>query len=53
LQIGETSQSAWEEPLWPTKMTVPVGAGLLCLVLLAQLSRGVASFIRRVRKTRE
>lgn len=53
LQIGETSQSAWEEPLWPTKIAVPVGAGLLCLVLLAQLSRGVALLIQRIKKTRE
>lgn len=53
LQIGETSQSAWEEPLWPTKIVVPIGAGLLCLVLLAQLSRGVASLIQRIKKMRE
>ena len=53
LQIGETSQSAWEEPLWPTKIVVPIGAGLLCLVLIAQLSRGVASLVRRIKKARE
>ena len=53
LQIGETSQSAWEEPLWPTKMVVPIGAGLLCFVLLAQLSRGVALLIQRIKKMRE
>ena len=53
LQIGETSQSAWEEPLWPTKIAVPIGAGLLCLVLIAQLSRGVASLIQRIKKMRE
>ena len=53
LQIGETSQSAWEEPLWPTKIVVPIGAGLLCLVLIAQLSHGVASLVRRIKKTRE
>ena len=53
LQIGETSQSAWEEPLWPTKLAVPIGAGLLSFVLLAQLSRGVTSLIQRIRKKRE
>ena len=50
--IGEVSQSVWREPWWPTKMTVPVGAGLLCLVLIAQLCRGVTSLIQRIRKMR-
>ena len=52
MQIGEVSQSVWREPWWPTKMTVPVGVGLLCLVLLAQLSRGVVSLIQRIKKMR-
>lgn len=50
LKINEISQSAWREPWWPTKMVVPVGSGLLCLVLLAQLVHGVTSLIRRMRK---
>jgi TRAP-type C4-dicarboxylate transport system permease small subunit len=50
LKIGEISQSAWREPWWPTKMAVPVGSGLLCLVLLAQLVHGINSLIRRSRK---
>ncbi len=50
LQIGETSQSIWREPWWPTKMMVPIGSGLLCLVLIAQLCRGAASLIQRIRK---
>lgn len=50
--IGEVSQSSWREPWWPTKMTVPVGAGLLCLVLIAQLGRGVTSLIQRIGKGR-
>ncbi len=41
LSIQETSQSAWQELLAPTKMTVSLGMFLLCLVLLAQLVRGV------------
>jgi TRAP-type mannitol/chloroaromatic compound transport system permease small subunit len=48
LKIGEVSQSAWREPWWPVKMAVPVGAGLLCLVLLAQLVRGVISLTQRI-----
>jgi TRAP-type mannitol/chloroaromatic compound transport system permease small subunit len=39
--IGETSQSAWQEVLWPIKLMVPVGMGLLCLILLIQLYHGV------------
>jgi TRAP-type mannitol/chloroaromatic compound transport system permease small subunit len=53
MQVGEISQSAWREPWWPTKMVVPVGAGLLCLVLIAQLGHGVTSLIRRIKKVRE
>ena len=46
-QIYETSQSSWQEPLFPTKLVVPIGMGLLCLVLLAQLSRGIISLVQR------
>ena len=50
LKMGEISQSAWREPWWPTKMVVPIGTGLLCLVLIAQLCRGVTSLIQRIRE---
>jgi TRAP-type C4-dicarboxylate transport system permease small subunit len=49
LVIHETSQSAWREPWWPTKMAVPVGSGLLCIMLIAQLVRGVNSLIQKIR----
>jgi TRAP-type mannitol/chloroaromatic compound transport system permease small subunit len=49
-QMHETSQSSWEEPLFPTKLVVPIGMGLLCLVLLAQLSRGVTSIVQRIKR---
>jgi TRAP-type C4-dicarboxylate transport system permease small subunit len=39
--IQETSQSAWQELLAPTKISVSFGMFLLCLVLLAQLIRGI------------
>jgi TRAP-type C4-dicarboxylate transport system permease small subunit len=39
--IGELSQSVWEEPLFPTKMMVPIGMGLLGLVLIVQLIQGI------------
>jgi len=35
--VGETSQSAWQEPLWPVKLLVPVCMGWLWLTLLSQL----------------
>jgi len=53
LKIGEISQSSWREPWWPTKMVVPIGSGLLCLVLIAQLFRGVTSLIQRIKKMRQ
>jgi TRAP-type C4-dicarboxylate transport system permease small subunit len=48
--MHETSQSSWEEPLFLTKLVVPIGMGLLCLVLLAQLSRGVTSLVQRIKR---
>jgi TRAP-type mannitol/chloroaromatic compound transport system permease small subunit len=50
MSIGETSQSSWEEPLFPIKLLVPIGMALLCLVLAAQLSRGIASLIQSIKK---
>jgi len=50
MSIGETSQSSWEEPLFPIKLLVPIGMALLCLVLAAQLSRGIASLIQIIMK---
>jgi TRAP-type mannitol/chloroaromatic compound transport system permease small subunit len=50
MRIGETSQSSWEEPLFPIKLLVPIGMALLCLVLVAQLSRGIASLIQIIKK---
>jgi C4-dicarboxylate transporter DctQ subunit len=49
LIIHETSQSAWREVWWPTKMAVPIGAGLLCIMLLDHLAHGVTSLIQKIR----
>jgi TRAP-type mannitol/chloroaromatic compound transport system permease small subunit len=49
MSIWETSQSSWEEPLFPVKFLVPIGMALLCLVLAAQLSRGIASLARYIK----
>jgi TRAP-type mannitol/chloroaromatic compound transport system permease small subunit len=50
MSIGETSQSSWEEPLFPIKFLVPIGMALLCLVLTAQLTRGVAILARFIKE---
>jgi TRAP-type C4-dicarboxylate transport system permease small subunit len=50
ISIGETSQSSWEEPLFPIKLLVPIGMALLCLVLAAQLSHGIASLIQIIKE---
>ncbi len=52
-KIHELSQSSWQEPLFPLKFVVPVGSGLLWLVLLAQLIRGVNSLVQRIKKIRQ
>ena len=43
LSLWETSQSVWEEPLWPTKLVIPISMFWLCLVLIAQMVRGLIS----------
>lgn len=46
-RIGEVSQSVWREPLWPVRGIVVVGVGILCVVLVGQLSNGIKDLIRR------
>ena len=50
MRIGETSQSSWEEPLFPVKLLVPIGMALLCLVLTAQLGSGIGSLVKIFKK---
>jgi TRAP-type C4-dicarboxylate transport system permease small subunit len=40
--IKETSYSAWGEPMWPVKLTIPIGYALLFLVMIGQLVGVVA-----------
>jgi TRAP-type C4-dicarboxylate transport system permease small subunit len=40
--MHETSFSTWAEPLWPVKLTIPIGYGLLCVVIIGQLVQVVA-----------
>lgn len=46
IQVGETSQSAWQEPLWPMKLLVPICMSWLFLTLISQLVHAVLHAIR-------
>ena len=44
LQTGDTLGSGVvRAPTWPSRMTIPIGAGLLCLVFIAQILRYLVS----------
>jgi TRAP-type mannitol/chloroaromatic compound transport system permease small subunit len=49
LQVGERSFSAWAPPYFPIKVWIPVGVGMLCLVLFSQLIRGIYSLTNRAK----
>jgi TRAP-type C4-dicarboxylate transport system permease small subunit len=40
LEIGERSMSIWAVPLFPIKIIIPLGYGLLCAVLILKIIRG-------------
>ena len=40
LEIGEKSMSVWAVPLFPVKIVIPIGYGLLFVVLLLKVIRG-------------
>lgn len=46
LQTGETSQSAWQEPLWPMKFLVPLTMSWLFLTLISQVIHSVIHLVR-------
>jgi len=43
LQTWEVTRGTWVIPTFPIRMIVPIGTGLLCLVLLTQILRYIAS----------
>ena len=47
LAIGERSNSAWAQPLFPVKVLVPLGYGALLIVALVQLFAGVRLLARK------
>jgi TRAP-type mannitol/chloroaromatic compound transport system permease small subunit len=44
LRIGQVSASPWAVPLAPIKFVIPLGYGLLCLVLIGKFCHGLAQF---------
>jgi TRAP-type mannitol/chloroaromatic compound transport system permease small subunit len=46
LSVGETSQSAWQEPLWPMKFLVPLCMSWLFLTLISQVVHAVIHLAR-------
>ena len=41
LETGEKSMSIWAVPLFPVKIVIPLGYGLLCIVLLLKIIQGI------------
>ena len=48
LSTFEHSQSAWNPPIYPVKLTIPLGAGLLLLQGIAKLIRDILFLIKGV-----
>ncbi|MCR4394437.1 MAG: TRAP transporter small permease [Dehalococcoidales bacterium] len=44
--IYERSMSVWSEPVFPVRFTIPVGYGLLCLIMIGQLVHGISLLIK-------
>jgi TRAP-type C4-dicarboxylate transport system permease small subunit len=47
LSIGQRTYSAWAPPMGPMKLFIPVGAALLCLVLIAELIHGLLALRKK------
>lgn len=50
LRIGQVSASPWAVPLAPIKFVIPVGYGLLCLVLIGKFCQGLAQLKGRKKR---
>lgn len=46
IHVGETSQSAWQEPLWPMKLLIPITMAWLFLTLISQLAHAVIHLVK-------
>lgn len=49
LEIGERSMSVWQEPLFPVKIMIPICYGLLTLIVLRNLFKGIAMYSSHVK----
>ncbi len=48
--IHETSYASWQEPLWPVRLVIPIGYGLLCLIMIGQLVKGIGMLVSGKKK---
>jgi len=48
LSIGEVSSSSWKEPVFPVKILIPIGFGMLCIVTIYQIYEGFAGLRKKV-----
>jgi TRAP-type mannitol/chloroaromatic compound transport system permease small subunit len=53
LSIHEVSSSVWKEPIFPVKIMIPIGFGMLCLVLVYQVYKGFAGWPASIRANRK
>ena len=47
LSIGERTYTAWAPPKGPMKLLIPIGVGMLGIVLVAQLIRGLVNLKKK------
>ena len=47
LQNSEITRSTWIIPTFPIRLLIPIGTGLLCLILISQILRYAASRYRK------
>jgi TRAP-type C4-dicarboxylate transport system permease small subunit len=44
LKINEVSSSAWRESVFPVKIIISIGFGILCIILIYQIYQGFANW---------
>jgi TRAP-type mannitol/chloroaromatic compound transport system permease small subunit len=46
ISVGQSSQSAWQEPLWPMQLLVPICMAWLWITLLSQLIHAIVHAVK-------
>jgi TRAP-type mannitol/chloroaromatic compound transport system permease small subunit len=46
ISVGQSSQSAWQEPLWPMQLLVPICMAWLWITLLSQLVHAIVHAVK-------